>query len=276
MDVVDRSVLMQMVTPKVIFKLIFRMSVSVCSMILGEGLGLVLLKRLSDAERDGDKIYCVIRDVLSHHDGNDDKSNFVIPSGMGQKRLLAEVYKRSETNPDRVFYVEAHGTGTPVGDPIEANALGQFFHRSPSDPPLLIGSIKSNLGHTEGAAGVAALIKIAMCMRHRVIPPNMHFKALNPKIEAQRYNIHVIQHHVPFPPASNDPILIGINSFGMGGNTTHAIIEEYRPKQRNVVNNIDHDQNQKEKSDIKQQFLFLFTGNYKSHFTSSSRFSFLI
>ncbi|CAF4298894.1 unnamed protein product, partial [Adineta steineri] len=118
----------------------------------GDGLGLIMLKRLSDAERDCDRIYCVIRDVLSNHDGNDDKSSFVVPSAAGQTRLLTDVYKRTNFDPQRIFYIEAHGTGTPVGDPIEANCLGRFFNRSSLEPPLLIGSVKSNLGHTEGAA----------------------------------------------------------------------------------------------------------------------------
>ncbi|CAF2150178.1 unnamed protein product [Rotaria magnacalcarata] len=225
----------------------------------GEGLGLLLLKRLSDAERDGDRIYCVLRDVLSRHDGNEGKNNYVVPSGIGQKCMLADIYERAQIDPGRVFYVEAHGTGTQVGDPIEANALGEFFARSPLDSPLLIGSVKSNLGHTEGASGVAALIKIAMCMRHRIIPPNMHFKALNPKIEAQHYNLHIVQHFVPFPPPIDNPVLIGINSFGMGGNTTHVIVEEYRPEHEAMLNRIDHIIAEEDKDEIKQQFIFIFS-----------------
>ena len=228
---------------------------------LGDGLGLLLLKRLSDAQRDGDRIYCVLRDVLSGHDGNEDKSNFVVPSGAGQARLLADVYTRTNFDPQRIFYVEAHGTGTLVGDPIEANCLGRFFNRSSLDPPLLVGSVKSNLGHTEGTAGVASLIKVAMCMHYRNIPSNMHFTSMNPKIEAQRYNLHVVQHPVSFPAnTSIDPIAIGVNSFGMGGNTTHAIIEEYRSDTNPVMNGFKNGQhidgNPKEN---KQYFIFIFS-----------------
>ncbi|CAF4113993.1 unnamed protein product [Adineta steineri] len=195
----------------------------------GDGLGLLLLKRLSDAERDNDRIYCVLRDVLSNHDGSEDKNSFVVPSAAGQTRLLKDIYKQADFDPRCIFYVEAHGTGTPIGDPIEANCLGQFFNRSCFDPPLLIGSVKSNLGHTEGVAGIAGLIKIAMCMHHRTIPPNMHFTSLNPNIEAERYNLHVVQHSVPFPSGNNiDSIAMGINSFGIGGNNVHAIVEEYQ------------------------------------------------
>ncbi|CAF4156406.1 unnamed protein product, partial [Adineta steineri] len=228
----------------------------------GDGLGLIMLKRLSDAERDGDRIYCVIRDVLSNHDGSEDKSNFVVPSAAGQTRLLTDVYKRTNFDPQRIFYVEAHGTGTLVGDPIEANCLGRFFNRSSVEPPLLIGSVKSNLGHTEGAAGIAGLIKVAMCMHHRAIPPNMQFTSLNPRIAAQRYNLHVVLHSVPFPPSTDtDPIAIGINSFGMGGNNVHAIVEEYRPSAKKpIINEYTNGHvDRRHEIENKQYFIFLFS-----------------
>ncbi|CAF3924762.1 unnamed protein product [Adineta steineri] len=226
----------------------------------GDGLGLLLLKRLSDAERDGDRIYCVLRDALSSQDGSEDKSNFVVPSGVGQARLLTEIYLRTKFDPRHIFYVEAHGTGTPVGDPIEANCLGRFFNRSSLDPPLLIGSVKSNLGHTEGAAGVASLIKVAMCMHHRTIPPSMQFTSLNPKIEAQRYNIHVVQHCVPFPPHNiGEPIAIGINSFGMGGSTAHAIVEEYQPITTPTINEHTYGHHTENQRENKQYFIFVFS-----------------
>ncbi|UJR38870.1 hypothetical protein I4U23_031538 [Adineta vaga] len=225
-----------------------------------DGLGLLLLKRLSDAERDNDRIYCVLRDVLSNHDGSEDKNSFVVPSAAGQARLLNDIYKRANFDPRRIFYVEAHGTGTPVGDPIEANCLGQFFNRSSFDPPLLIGSVKSNLGHTEGAAGIAGLIKIAMCMQHRSIPPNMHFTSLNPKIEAQRYNLHVVQHFVPFPFGSDiSPITMGINSFGIGGNNVHAIVEEYRTSTTSAMNRFENDHVHGSNKESKQYFIFIFS-----------------
>ncbi|CAF1059333.1 unnamed protein product [Adineta steineri] len=222
----------------------------------GDGLGLLLLKRLSDAERDGDRIYCVIRDVLSGHDGNEDKTNFVVPSAAGQGRLLANIYSRNNFDTRKILFVEAHGTGTPVGDPIEANSLGRFFNRSNLDPPLLLGSIKSNLGHTEGAAGVASLIKVAMCMHHRGITANMQFTSLNPKIDAQKYNLHIVQNFISFPSLpNNEKIAIGVNSFGMGGTTTHAIIEEYQPNKTSITNG--HINGYHNKS--KQYFTFIFS-----------------
>ncbi|CAF1493623.1 unnamed protein product [Adineta ricciae] len=190
-----------------------------------EGLGLVLLKRLSDAIRDNDSIYCVIRDVLSNHDGHYNKISYSTPSSDGQYQLLKEIYTRQQIDLSKVLYIEGHGTGTQVGDPIEANTLGKFFNRSKADMPLLLGSVKSNIGHTEGTSGIAGLIKVALSIKHRVIPPQMNFKKINPKIKAQEYNLHIVQHLTRIP--TNYIITIGINSFGLGGNNCHAIIEEY-------------------------------------------------
>ncbi|CAF1493587.1 unnamed protein product [Adineta steineri] len=124
------------------------------------------------------------------------------------------------------------------GDPIKANYLGRLSNQSNLDIPLLLDLIKSNLGHTEGAAGVASLIKVAMCMYRRGITANMQFTSLNPKIEAQKYNLHIVQNFVSFPIfLNNEKIAIGINSFGMGGTTTHAIIEEYQPNKKTSITN---------------------------------------
>jgi acyl transferase domain-containing protein len=231
--------------------------------ILGEGLGLVLLKRLEDAERDNDKIYCVLHDILSNHDGCEAKKGYVVPAAAGQERLLTEIYTRTQYDRNRIFYVEAHGTGTQVGDPIEANTIGKFFQRSLIDPPLLIGSVKSNVGHTEGTAGIASLIKVAMSMRQRKIPPNMHFTALNPKIEAQHFNLHVVQTVVPFPlfdPNNENgyPVAIGLSTFGIGGNNAHAIIEEYQPKQTSIITNGHTSRGQPQ-----QHFLFLISSELR-------------
>jgi len=193
-------------------------------LILGEGVGLVLFKRLSDAIRDKDKIYCVIRDVMVSHDGNEEKSGYNVPSSYGQNLLLNEIYTRNNINLNKVFYIEGHGTGTQVGDPIEANTLGKFFKRSPYDPPLLIGSVKSVIGHTEGTAGIASLIKVVLCMKHRMITPNMNFTRINPKIQIGEYNLHIVNHIVNFP---DEPITVGINNFGFGGNNAHAIVTEW-------------------------------------------------
>ncbi|CAF1161421.1 unnamed protein product [Adineta steineri] len=223
----------------------------------GDGLGLLLLKRLSDAERVGDRIYCVIRDVLSGPDGNEDKTTFVVLSAAGQGRLLANIYLRNNFDTRKLLFVEVHGTGTPVDQPIEANCLGRFFNRSNLDPLLLLGSIKSNLGHTEGAAGVASVIKVTMCMYHRGITANMQFTSLNPKIDAQKYNLYIVQNFVPFSSLPNNgKVVIGVNSFGMGGTTTHAIIEEYQPNKTSIENGHIDDGNHIKS---KQYFIFIFS-----------------
>lgn len=201
----------------------------------------------------------MLHDVYSNQDGCEDKNSFTVPSAAGQQRAITEIFERTQYDPQRIFYVEAHGTGTQVGDPIEANTLGRFFHRMPLDPPLLIGSVKSNIGHTEGAAGIASLIKVAMCLKHKAIPPNMHFIAVNPKIELQSYNMHVVQTITPFPLLGTKddkglPVAMSINSFGVGGNNAHAIVEEYcskklvMTKDRMVVQPLSQ-----------QPFLFLFS-----------------
>ncbi len=195
---------------------------------IGDGVGLLLLKRLTDAIRDKDRIYCVLRDVITSHDGREGKTGYNVPSGEGQMRLLNEIYTRSGTDKDSVFYIEGHGTGTQVGDPIEANALGAFFSRSSYDSPLLIGSVKSVIGHTEATAGIASLIKTALCLKHRSITPNMHFNRINPKIQARKYNLHIVTHLTRFP---DHPITVGVNSFSFGGNIVHAILTEWRQEQ---------------------------------------------
>ncbi|CAF0976815.1 unnamed protein product, partial [Didymodactylos carnosus] len=222
----------------------------------GEGCGLVFLKRLTDAERDGDRIYCLIHDIISNHDGQRFKTGYTAPTEFAQNLLLNKIYSRNpQIDRNDIFYAEAHGTGTQVGDPIEANALGHFFNRTQFDSPLLIGSVKSNIGHTEGAAGVAPLIKVALCMKHRLIPPQMHFKQLNPKIRARQYNLHVVQHLTHFPSSSHistyRPVLIGINSFGIGGNNAHCIVQEYlQPPSQGL-------QNGHTKDEIEEQYMVL-------------------
>ncbi|CAF3725771.1 unnamed protein product [Adineta steineri] len=144
------------------------------------------------------------------------------------------------------------------GDPIEANCLDRFFNRSNLDLPLLLGSIKSNLGHTEDAAGVASLIKVTMCMYHRGITANMQFTSLNPKIDAQTYNLHILQNFVPFPSVSNnEKIAVGVNSFETGGTTTHSIVEEYQPINKTSIQNGHIDDGNHIKS--KQYFIFIFS-----------------
>ncbi|CAF0960770.1 unnamed protein product [Adineta steineri] len=146
------------------------------------------------------------------------------------------------------------------GDPIETNCLDRFFNRSNRDPPLLFDLIKSNLGHTEGAAGVLSFIKVAMCMYHRGITANIQFTSLNPKIDAQKYNLHILQNFVSFPSVSNnEKIAIGVNSFETVGSTTHSIIKEYQPINKTSIENGHINDGNHIKS--KQYFIFIFSNH---------------
>ncbi|MBT1712493.1 polyketide synthase, partial [Fulvivirgaceae bacterium PWU5] len=155
--------------------------------VRGEGGGVLLVKTLARAERDGDRIYAVIRGTAMNNNGY----NETLPatSVAGQRQLLTEAYAHSGLLPNMIHYVEAHGTGTRRGDPTEAQALGEFF-RPGRTRPLHIGSVKTNIGHLEGAAGMAGLIKVILAMQHRQLPPSLHFRRPNPNIPFDTLKLH--------------------------------------------------------------------------------------
>lgn len=152
----------------------------------GEGVGTVILKRLSDALRDGDTIRAVVRGSGVNQDGR--TPGISLPNGTAQTALIRDVYARAGLNPEDTLFIEAHGTGTAAGDPIEARAIAQAFNTSSSTrkAPLYIGAMKSGIGHLEGASGVASLIKSVMILESDVIPPNTNFERVNPKIPGQQ------------------------------------------------------------------------------------------
>lgn len=195
--------------------------------VRGEGGGIILLKRLSDAERDGDKIYAVIKGSAINNNGFN--QNLPATSIKGQLDVLAEAYKDSGIKPDEVHYVETHGTGTQLGDPTETNALGQFFNQD-RKRPLHVGSVKTNIGHLEGAAGMAGLIKAILAMNHRQLPKNLNFNKPNPKIDFGGLNLKVQAEQTEWPASEGETLKAGVNSFGWGGTNGHTVIEEYKPK----------------------------------------------
>ena len=195
--------------------------------VRGEGGGIILLKRLSDAERDGDKIYAVIKGSAINNNGFNE--NLPATSIKGQLDVLAEAYKDSGINPADVHYVETHGTGTQLGDPTETNALGQFFSKD-RKRPLHVGSVKTNVGHLEGAAGMAGLIKAVLAMNHRQLPKNLNFNKPNPKIDFDGLNLKVQASQTEWPAGEEETLKAGVNSFGWGGTNGHTVIEEYKPK----------------------------------------------
>jgi pimaricinolide synthase PimS1 len=188
----------------------------------GEGGGVVVLKPLHRALADGDRIHCVIRATAVNNDGGGD--GLTVPSQAAQEQLLRLACERACIDPRDIQYVELHGTGTRVGDPIEASALGSVVGCSrPADSPLRVGSVKTNIGHLEGAAGIAGLIKAALCIDHGEIPPSLNFETPSPRIRLDKLNLSVQQALGPWPQTGR-PFLAGVNSFGMGGTNCHAIV----------------------------------------------------
>jgi acyl transferase domain-containing protein/acyl carrier protein/short-subunit dehydrogenase len=190
----------------------------------GEGAGVVVLKRLSAALADGDPVHALVRATAVNQDGH--TTALWVPSRQAQEALLREALRRGDIAPPNVHYVEAHGTGTAVGDPIEANALGSVLGvgRDASNP-CLIGSVKTNIGHLEAAAGVAGLIKAVLCLERRQIPPHLHLQRPNPKIDFDALHLRVPQRLEPWPETPG-PAYAGVNSFGYGGTNAHVVLQE--------------------------------------------------
>lgn len=192
--------------------------------VRGEGCGIVVLKRLSDALADGDAIYAVIRGSAVNHDGR--SNGLTAPNGTAQKTVIREALADAGVEPDQIQLVEAHGTGTSLGDPIEAMALGEVLCAQRSGR-LLVGSVKSNFGHLESAAGAAALMKVALALHHGAIPPSLHFEQPNPHIPWERLPLTVPTSLAQWP--QDAPRLAGVSSFGMSGTNVHMIVEQAPP-----------------------------------------------
>jgi phthiocerol/phenolphthiocerol synthesis type-I polyketide synthase C len=192
--------------------------------VRGEGAGVVILKPLSQALTDGDQIYAVLRGSATNHDGR--TNGLTAPSRHAQEAVLAEAYRHAGLSPSSVQYVEAHGTGTALGDTIEANALGAILAegRTP-DSRCLIGSVKTNIGHLEAAAGMAGLIKTALALHHREIPASLHFEQPNPHIPFERLALKVADTRTPWP-LGNRRAVAGVSSFGFGGTNAHVVMTE--------------------------------------------------
>ncbi len=192
--------------------------------VRSEGCAMIALKRLSDALTDGSPILAVIRGSAVNSDGR--SSGLTVPNGLAQQALIRTALAHAGLEARDIDYVEAHGTGTPLGDPIEVEALGTVMCEGrTADKPLLIGSIKTNLGHTEAAAGVAGLLKAAMALRHEAIPPHLHFTTPNPGIRWADLPICVPCVLTPWPREAT-PRRAGVSSFGFSGTNAHVILEE--------------------------------------------------
>lgn len=193
--------------------------------IFGSGVGVVVLKALQDAVDDGDRIHAVIRGSALNNDGST-KMTFAAPNAAGQADVIAEAQAIAEVDSSTVSYVETHGTGTPLGDPIEIEGLRQAFAASEEDRPgpCYVGSVKSNIGHLESAAGIASLIKAILCLKHRAIPATLHYTSPNPELHLDQGPFVVRSEYGPW---EWDGVLrAGVSSFGVGGTNAHVVLEE--------------------------------------------------
>ncbi|WP_436846209.1 type I polyketide synthase, partial [Streptomyces chartreusis] len=193
----------------------------------GEGAGVVILKPLSAALADGDRVHGVIRSSAVNNDGATD--GLTVPSRSAQEQVIRLAHERAALGPDeRVQYVELHGTGTPVGDPIEAAALGAALgarRAAAGESALRVGSVKTNIGHLEGAAGIAGLIKTLLSITHRELPASRNFETPNPAIALEELGLAVQREHSAWPEPDR-PLVAGVSSFGMGGTNAHIVVAE--------------------------------------------------
>lgn len=193
--------------------------------VFSSGVGVVVLKRLADALSDNDQIYAIIRGTGLNNDGSD-KVSFAAPSVSGQAAVVAMAQATAGIESEYVTYIEAHGTGTPIGDPIEITALRQVFRAyTEKNSFCAIGSVKSNIGHLDAAAGVAGLIKTVLSLHHKQIPPTIHFKRPNPALELENSPFYVNNNLIEWK-TDKQPRMAGVSSFGVGGTNAHIILEE--------------------------------------------------
>jgi myxalamid-type polyketide synthase MxaE and MxaD len=194
----------------------------------GEGCGVVVLKRLADARADGDRVLAVIRGSAINQDGR--SAGMTAPNGLAQQAVIREALANARLSPADLSYVETHGTGTPLGDPIEVESLQAVLGDGrTSAEPLVLGSVKTNVGHLEAAAGAAALIKAVLALRHQEIPPNLHLQAVNPNLHLEATPFVLPTEPVPWP-RGEVPRRAGVSSFGWSGTNAHVILEEAPPE----------------------------------------------
>jgi acyl transferase domain-containing protein len=191
--------------------------------VRGEGCGLLVLKRLADALVANDPVLAVIRGIAINQDGR--TNGISAPSGLSQQRVLRRALHNALLEPSRVTFVETHGTGTVVGDTIEVEALAEVYGAPSATGPCYLGAVKTNVGHLEGAAGAAGVIKMVLCLRHGRIPPNLHFRDSNPHLALERTRFRLPLEVQPWT-ATDGPRRGAVSSFGLGGTNGHVILEE--------------------------------------------------
>ena len=199
--------------------------------VRGEGCGVVVLKRLEEAEADGDRIWAVILGSAVNQDGAN--AGLTAPNPQAQQRVIEQALARAGLEPREVDYLEAHGTGTQLGDRTEVRAAAHAYGRGrEAASPLLIGSVKTNIGHLEAAAGIAGLIKVALSINHQLIPRHLNFIEPNPRIDWHRLAVRVTAAAAPWPSRGGRPARAGVSSFGFSGTNAHVVVEEFRLPER--------------------------------------------
>ena len=192
--------------------------------VRGEGCGMVVLKRLTDALNDGDHVLAIMRGTAVNQDGR--TSGITAPNGVSQQRVIHTALAQAGITTDQINYIEAHGTGTPLGDPIELGALSKIYaNKTENDPPVHVGSVKAHIGHTETVSGVAGVIKTVMMMQHRVIPKQLYLEEINPHISTEGTRIKFPMQETPWT-VEGGTRMAGVSSFGFGGTNVHVIVEE--------------------------------------------------
>jgi acyl transferase domain-containing protein/non-ribosomal peptide synthetase component F/acyl carrier protein len=192
--------------------------------VFGDGVGAVVLKRLDAALADGDRVHALIRGWAVNNDGSN-KASFAAPSIDGQAAVIARAQNHARVRPEQLSLIEAHGTGTPVGDPIEFAALERAFRRTATERGFCaLGSVKTNIGHLDTAAGIAGLIKTVLALQHGEIPPLLHYREANPEIDLDASPFHIAERLRAWP--NEAPRIAGVSSFGVGGTNCHVIVEE--------------------------------------------------
>jgi len=195
-------------------------------------LGWLVLKRLEDAKRDKDRIYAVLKSMGTSSDGK--TGGIYAPHAPGQLRALDAAYKEAGISPDTMELIEAHGTGTRVGDKIELTALKQLMATTDTLPHCALGSVKSMIGHTKAAAGVAGIIKAVLSLHHKVIPPTLKAGEPDPDLALNASGFYLNDQSKPWIPRNGHPRRSGVSAFGFGGSNFHAVLEEYTPPKRTM------------------------------------------
>lgn len=227
--------------------------------VRGEGVGALLLKPLSQAQADGDHVHAIIRATSVNHGGH--ANSLSAPNTSAQAALLVDAYTRAGIDPATVSYIETHGTGTKLGDPVEINALKKAFAElyaqwgiaPPETPHCGIGSVKTNAGHLEAAAGMAGIFKTVMALDHQMLPGNLHFDEMNPYIDLSNSPFYIVDKTRPWPTLHDAngnliPGRAGISSFGFGGANAHIVIEQYEPEKHTVAQRISDDADQNDEA----------------------------